>query len=109
MRSSSPARVTHLEQPCTNTATRGRLTVKMLHKFRNMISRGERVPDPSEPVELVVVSGASGPMTVARLREEGFDAAGYETNAGTGLACEYRIFIPRGQREQATALLKSIL
>ena len=85
-----------------------RPTVKMLHKFHSMISRGQHVPDPNEPVELVVVRGTSGPMTVARLRDGGFDAVGYETNFGTGLACEYRILIPRRQLEPAAALLNTV-
>ena len=83
--------------------------MKLLQRFHSLISRGEHVRDPSEPVELVVVRGTTGPLTVARLREEGFDAAGYETNFGTGLASEYRILIPRGQQEPASAMLDSIL
>lgn len=83
--------------------------MKLLQRFHSMISRGDDVRDPSEPVELVVVRAITGPLTVARLREEGFDAAGYETNFGTGLASEYRILVPRGQHEPASALLDSIL
>ena len=82
--------------------------MKLLQKFYSLISRGEHVPDPSEPIELVVVRLTKGPMTVARLREKGFDAAGYETNFGTGLASEYRILIPRSQHEPASALLNDI-
>ncbi len=81
----------------------------LLSRFHRMISRGDRVLDPSEPVELVVVRGTAGPMTVARLRDEGFDAAGYETNNGTGLASEYRILVPRNQHEPASALLDGII
>jgi hypothetical protein len=83
--------------------------VTLLSKLHRIISRGDRVVDASEPVELVVVRGTAGPMTVARLREQGFDAAGYETNNGTGLASEYRILIPRSQHATASLLLDDIM
>ena len=69
---------------------------------------GDQTADPDEPVELVVVRGPSGPMTVARLQLDGFDAAGYETASWKGVG-SYRILVPRRQLEGASELLKSIL
>jgi len=65
--------------------------MKIMQRFIELISRGEQ-PDPDERVELIVVGGTSGPMTVARLRQDGFDAAGHEEfNVATKLASDYRI------------------
>lgn len=83
--------------------------MRILQKFYALISRGEPA-DPNEPVELVVVRATSGPMTIARLREDGFDATGHENfNVATKLTNDYRILVPRREIERATERLKSIL
>ncbi len=81
-------------------------------KFLALISRGEPAPpaDPDEPVELIVVRGPTGPMTVARLREAGFDATGHETfNVGTKLSSDFRILVPRREVERATVTMQRFL
>ena len=48
---------------------------------------------------------ASGPMTVASLRDSGFDATGAETfNIATDVLSDYRILVPRRQAAEASAL-----
>ncbi len=83
--------------------------MRFLQKFYALLSRGEPA-DPDERVELIVVRATSGPMTIARLREDGFDATGHESfNAGTKLTNDYRILVPRREVERASERLKSIL
>jgi hypothetical protein len=83
--------------------------VGIIQKFYALISKGEPA-DPEQPVELIVVRATSGPMTVARLRQDGFDATGYEEfNAGTKVAGQYVILVPRRELGRATARLKAIL
>ena len=78
-------------------------------RFYAMISQGEP-DDPDELIELILVRGPSGPMTVARLREDGFDARGHdEFNAGTKSTSNYRILVPRREFERANERLKAIL
>ena len=81
----------------------------IVQKFYALISKGEPA-DPNEPVELIVVRGPSGPMTLATLREAGFNAAGHETyNVVARTATDFRILVPRHEVERATELLKTIL
>ena len=81
----------------------------IVQKFYALISKGEPA-DPDQPVELIVVRATSGPMTVARLREDGFDATGYEEfNPGTRLSSNYVIRVPRRELGRASARLKAIL
>jgi hypothetical protein len=83
--------------------------VGILQRFYAKISRGEPA-DPNELVELIVVRGASGPMTVARLREDGFDATGHEAyNVATKMSSDFRILVPRHEVERANERLKNIL
>ena len=83
--------------------------MRIVQKFLGLISGGD-APDPDEPVELIVVRGTSGPMTVARLREDGFDASGHdEFNVATKLSSDYRILVPRRELEAANERLKQIL
>ena len=75
-----------------------------------LLNRGGQPADPDEPVEVALVPIASGPMTVATLRGEGFDATGNETfNVATNLLSDYRILVPWREAEQATARLQKIL
>ena len=85
----------------------GEITVRFRDWFLKSIDRDEP-EDPDEPVELVVVRGPSGPMTVARLQADGFNAAGYETASWKGVG-GYRILVPRHQLQGASELLNSIL
>lgn len=83
--------------------------VGILQKFNAKARRGNPV-DPDEPVELIVVNGASGPMTVARLREDGFDATGQESiNIATATSGDFLILVPRREVARANERLKSIL
>jgi hypothetical protein len=80
-------------------------------RFRNWYREaraGDATPDPDEPVELVVVSGPIGPMTVANLRTEGFRADGFEIASWKGIG-KYRIFVPRHELAEATEFLNSLL
>ena len=75
-----------------------------------LLNRGTDAADPDEPVEVALVPIGSGPMTVATLRGEGFDATGSETfNIATNVLSDYRILVPRQQVERATARLQAIL
>ncbi|MEY2553176.1 MAG: hypothetical protein QOC57_1036 [Ilumatobacteraceae bacterium] len=75
-----------------------------------LLSRGQATADPAEPVEVALVPIASGPMTVATLRSEGFDATGSETfNIASNVLSDYRILVPRGEAERATVRLQTIL
>ncbi len=83
--------------------------MKFFQKFYEVISRGEPA-DPDEPIELIVVPAASGPMTLARLREDGFDATGHENfNVATETTNHFRILVPRREFERASERLKGIL
>ena len=75
--------------------------------LKSIVNNGDS-SDPDEPVELVVVRAPSGPMTVARLQAEGFNAAGYETASWKGVG-SYRILVPRSQLLEASEMLKCIL
>ena len=67
----------------------------ILQKFYALISKGPPA-DPNQPVELIVVSGPSGPMTLATLREHGFTATGHETyNVLSRTTTNFRILVPR--------------
>ena len=75
-----------------------------------LLNRGKDPADPDEPVEVALVPIGSGPMTVATLRGEGFDATGNETfNVATNVLSDYRILVPRREVERATARLQAIL
>ena len=75
-----------------------------------LLNRGGQPADPDEPIEVALVPIASGPMTVATLRGEGFDASGNETfNVATNLLSDYRILVPRREVEQVNARLQKIL
>jgi hypothetical protein len=75
-----------------------------------LLNRGDVVADPDEPVEVALVPIGSGPMAVATLRGEGFDATGNETfNIASNVLSDYRILVPRREAERATARLSEIL
>ncbi len=75
-----------------------------------LLNRGGQPADPDEPIEVALVPIGSGPMTVATLRGDGFDASGNETfNVATNLLSDYRILVPRREAERATARLQEIL
>ena len=49
-------------------------------------------------------------MTVASLREAGFDASGAETfNIATNVLSDYRILVPRSQAAEATERFQDLL
>lgn len=82
--------------------------------FRDVVyrwlSRGDATADPDEPVEIALVPVSAGPMAVAALRDEGFDASGNETfNIATNVVSDYRIVVPRREAERASAQLQTIL
>jgi hypothetical protein len=75
-----------------------------------VLNRGGGSQDPDEPIEVALVPVGAGPMTVATLRDEGFDASGNETfNIVTNVLSDYRILVPRREAERATSRLQSIL
>jgi len=75
-----------------------------------LLNRGDATADPDEPVEIALVPISAGPMAVAALRSEGFDAAGNETfNIATNVLSDYRIVVPRRDAERAAARLQTIL
>ena len=81
----------------------------ILQKFYALISKGPPA-DPNQPVELIVVSSPSGPMTLATLREHGFTATGHETyNVLSRTTTNFRILVPRHEVERASELLSTIL
>ena len=75
-----------------------------------LLDRGDVAADPDERIEVALVPIGAGPMTVATLRDEGFDATGSESfNIVTDVLSDYRILVPRRQAERATARLQAIL
>ena len=75
-----------------------------------LLSRGDSSANPDEPVEVALVPIASGPMAVATLRSEGFDATGNETfNIASNVLSDFRILVPRREAERATARLQTLL
>jgi hypothetical protein len=75
-----------------------------------LLSRGKESANPDEPVDVALVPIGTGPMTVATLRGEGFDATGNETfNVVTNVLSDYRILVPRREADRATARLQAIL
>jgi hypothetical protein len=75
-----------------------------------LLNRGGQPANPDEPIEVALVPIGSGPMAVATLRGEGFDATGNETfNIATNVLSDYRILVPRREAERATARLQAIL
>ena len=78
--------------------------------IERLLTRGAPPDDQDEPVEIALVSIGTGPMTLASLREAGFDATGAETfNIVTNVLSDYRILVPRGQAADATARLQDLL
>ncbi len=79
-------------------------------KVLKLLNRGDESADPDEPVEVALVPIGAGPMAVATLRREGFDATGNETfNIVSNVLSDYRILVPRREAERATARLQEIL
>ena len=75
-----------------------------------LLNRGDQSADPNESVEVGLVPIGAGPMAVATLRREGFDATGSETfNIVSNVLSDYRILVPRREAERATARLQEIL
>ena len=75
-----------------------------------VLNRGSSEQDPDEPIEIALVPISAGPMAVATLRSEGFEASGNETfNIATNVLSDYRVLVPRREAERASARLKSIL
>jgi hypothetical protein len=75
-----------------------------------LLSRGAKPADPDELVEVGLVPISAGPMAVATLCSEGFEASGNETfNIVTNVLSDYRIVVPRHQSERAASRLQTIL
>ncbi len=71
-----------------------------------MLNRGSAEADPDEVIEIANVPLPSGPMTVASLCREGFDAVGVEAFSVTSKTLNrYSIMVPRRQAADATAKL----
>jgi hypothetical protein len=84
--------------------------VSIRDTVHRLLNRGGGSPDPDEPIEVALVPIGAGPMTVATLRSEGFDASGSETfNIVTNVLSDYRIVVPRREADRATARLRAIL
>ena len=78
--------------------------------IEKLLTRGSAPEDPDAPVEIALVPIASGPMTVASLRDLGFEATGAETfNIATDVLSDYRILVPRRQAADASARLQDLL
>ena len=78
--------------------------------IEKLLTRGAPPDDPDVPVEIALVPVGTGPMTVASLRDSGFDATGAETfNIVTNVLSDYRILVPRHQAADATARLQDLL
>jgi hypothetical protein len=78
--------------------------------IERLLSRGSFPEDTDELVEIGLVPLGSGPMTVASLREAGFDANGAETfNIATDVLSDYRILVPRRQAVDAAASPQKLL
>jgi hypothetical protein len=78
--------------------------------IERLLNRGSFPENPDEPVEIGLVPLATGPMTVASLREAGFDASGAETfNIATDVLSDYRILVPRREAGEATTRLQGLL
>ena len=83
--------------------------MKLMDRLLQMLSRGDGSTSPDEEVELAVVPIATGPMTVASLRDRGIDARGCETfNVVTDLLSDYRITVPRHQLAESQEIYKAI-
>jgi hypothetical protein len=79
-------------------------------RIENLLTRGSAPDDPDSPVEIALVPIGAGPMTVASLREAGFEATGAESfNIVTDVLSDYRILVPRRQAVEASARLKDLL
>ncbi len=77
--------------------------------MRNWFGASDDV-NPDEPVEIGVVPIAHGPVVVARLRDEGFDAVGHDAfNIVSNVSSGYRIVVPQAQSEAAAARLDAIV
>ncbi|MEY2400545.1 MAG: hypothetical protein QOJ08_656 [Ilumatobacteraceae bacterium] len=78
--------------------------------IEKLLTRGSAPEDPDALVEIALVPIGSGPMTVASLRESGFEATGAESfNIVTDVLSDYRILVPRRQAAEATARLQDLL
>ena len=78
--------------------------------IEKLLTRGSVPDDPDAQVEIALVPIASGPMTVASLRDSGFEATGAETfNIATDVLSDYRILVPRRQAVEASARLQDLL
>ena len=78
--------------------------------IERLLTRGAPPDDQDEPVEIALVPIGTGPMTLASLRESGFDATGAETfNIVTNVLSDYRILVPRSQAADATGRLQDLL
>lgn len=79
-------------------------------RLSTLFVSGPIAEDPDEPVEIGVVPIAKGPISVAQLRESGFDAVGHDAfNIVTSVASGYRIVVPRHQSERAVVELGEML
>ena len=77
--------------------------------MRNLFGASDEI-DPDEPTEIGVVSIAFGQIALERLRDEGFDAVGYDAfNIVSSVSSGYRIVVPHEQSEAAAARLDEIL
>jgi hypothetical protein len=78
--------------------------------IEKLLTRGSAPEDPDALVEIALVPIGSGPMTVASLRDSGFEATGAESfNIVTDVLSDYRILVPRRQAAEATARLQDLL
>ncbi len=85
-------------------------TVSIRDSVYKLLSRGATSQNPDELVEVALVPISAGPLAVATLRNEGFNATGNETfNIVTNVLSDYRILVPRHESERASARLQTIL
>jgi hypothetical protein len=85
-------------------------TMTIRETINRLLSGGDRTENPEELTEIAVVPIGTGPMTVAALREAGFDATGAPTfNIVTDVASDYRILVPRREAAAATTRLGDLL
>ena len=78
--------------------------------IERLLTRGSVAEDPDALVEIALVPIGTGPITVASLRESGFDATGAESfSIVTNVLSDYRILVPRAQAVEATARLQDLL
>lgn len=80
--------------------------MKIIERLAGLLGRGAADPDPDAFVEVARLPLHLGPMTLDRLRDEGFTAMGEEVfNVVTRSTTDYRILVPRHEADAALAAL----